>query len=89
MLLTQVEENSNKSSHESFEKILIHLNFSQCSDKYKISVIDFVKRFWMSTGLIHMCLQTYGEDGPIAVIEHLIVSYNTALKHEAEKLKSG
>ena len=67
----------------------MHLNFSQCSVKYKISVIDFVKKFWMSTGLIHMCLQTYGEDGPVTVIEQLVVSYNTALKYEHEKIKSG
>jgi len=53
---------------ENFEKILINLSFKECSISYKNDLIEFCKKYKLSSGLIYLCLSTYGIEGPVVAL---------------------
>lgn len=49
---------------ENFEKIIINLCFTGCSKTYKEDLIKFCREYFLSSGLIYLCLQTFDDQGP-------------------------
>ena len=52
-----------QSPAENFEKILVNINFSLCSDSYINKMINFCRENRLSTGLFYLCINTQGEQG--------------------------
>ena len=54
-------ESSMSNPAENFEKIIVNLNFDGCSKNYKEELIKFCREYFLSSGLIYLCIATYEE----------------------------
>jgi hypothetical protein len=70
---------------ESFEKVLISLRFDSCSQMNITDMIEFCKKYRLATGAMHLCVNTMGEQGPVAALKLLKDFYSEALQEEATK----
>lgn len=73
------------SEAENFEKILINLKFDKCSQRFMGTLIDFCNKFKLSTALMYLCIQTYGELGPSVALMNLRDFYLTVVREEDAK----
>lgn len=65
------EELHSHSPAENFEKILINLNFSSCSNAYKQELIEFCRKYKLATGCLFMCIDTHCELGPSIALSQM------------------
>jgi len=64
---------------------MINLSFSTCSRTNIQEMIEFCKKYKLSTGAFYLYLSTQGESGPIQALDTLREFYLDALKEEAHK----
>ena len=50
---------------ENFEKILINFRLDSCSKEYKVKLIDFCIQYKLTSAMMYICLNTYGEQGAL------------------------
>ena len=72
------------SSAENIEKLLMNFKFDACSQKYKLSLIDFCKKYHLTSGLMYLCLNTYGEFGSLQALIQLKDFYMNKVLEEIE-----
>ena len=71
---------------ENFEKILINLNYGSCSMAYKEGLIEFCAKYRLATGVMHLCMQAYGSEGPVRVLRYLRDFYHQACKEDTKQV---
>lgn len=70
---------------ENFEKIIINLCFTGCSKNYKEELIKFCREYFLSSGLIYLCLQTFEDQGPAIALRQLRDFYQQVKQKEVDK----
>lgn len=72
---------------ENFEKILVNFRYDSCTKEFKLSLIDFCKKYKLHSGIVFLSLNLFGEDGTYIALQELKDFYQEALiKETSEKV---
>ena len=62
---------------------MINLKFDSCSREYKLSLIEYCRKYGLTSALMYLCLNCYGQQGPHQALTQLRDFYQDTLVNEA------